>query len=133
MQKIQITDTLSVAAQPEPSDLASLAAEGFTLVVCNRPDGESEGQPDMDTMEAAAKAAGMEFMRYPVNPTTFPGPDLAAMGAAFDAGNKVFAYCRTGTRSTNLWVASRNPDQRGSAADHARALGFDLSLSDRLA
>lgn len=131
MQAISLTDTLSVAAQPELADLAELAAAGFTHVVCNRPDGETPGQPDMDSMAAAAEAAGLAFTRYPVDAGSFPGGDLGALGTIFDSEEKVLAYCRTGTRCANLWVASRSDDQLEAAARHAQGLGFDLSLAAR--
>lgn len=133
LQMIQLTDSLFVSAQPAIADMADLAAQGFKVVVCNRPDNESPDQPSMDAMEAAAKAAGMAFVRYPVNPGTFPGTDLAGLGQTFDGGDKVFAYCRTGTRSTNLWVVTRSASARPAAEDRARTLGYDLSLASRVA
>ena len=132
LQMIELTNSLFVSAQPDPADLAELAAQGFKTVVCNRPDDETASQPSMDEMAAAAQAAGMTFVRYPVNPSTFPGDDLAAIGKVFDSGEKTFAYCRTGTRCTNLWVASRSTGDKASAQERARALGYDLSLSERL-
>lgn len=129
---IQLTDTLYVSAQPGPEDMAPLAAQGFKTVVCNRPDGESEGQPTMDELEAQASAAGLNFVRYPVNAMNFPGEDLAGLGAILDGGGKVLAFCRTGTRSANLWVASRPASERVAAAELARGHGIDVSLSQRL-
>lgn len=132
LQFNQLTETLSVAGQPEPSDMAALATQGFEVVICNRPDGEAVDQPTMADMEAAAQAAGMMFIRYPVNPGNFPGNDLAGLGASFDSGKKVFAYCRTGTRCANLWVATRQPEERTIAVAKAQGLGYDLSMVARL-
>jgi sulfide:quinone oxidoreductase len=129
---IQLTDTLFVSGQPAPSDIAELAEQGFTSLICNRPDGESPGQASMDEIEALVQQHGMSFVRYPVNPVSFPGEDLEGLGLAFDAPGKVLAYCRTGTRCTNLWVASRSADEIKAAAEQAQALGFDLSLVARL-
>ena len=39
MPIFQLTDTLSVAAQVAPQDIPHIAAQGFSTVVCNRPDG----------------------------------------------------------------------------------------------
>ena len=103
-----LTESLSVAAQITPQDVANLAAQGFTSVVCNRPDGEVPGQATMDDMEAACNAAGLLFVRYPVDAMNFPGPDIEGLGALFDdPSQSVLAYCRTGTRCANLWVTSR--------------------------
>jgi uncharacterized protein (TIGR01244 family) len=48
-----------------------------------------------------------------------------------DPERPVLAFCRTGTRCTNLWVASRADGERARAAAHARELGFDLSMACR--
>ncbi len=131
-QLIKLTEKLSVSGQPEPSEMGAIASRGFKVVVCNRPDNESPGQPSMDDMQAATEAAGMKFVRYPVTPATFPGSDLAGLGQVFDGSDNVYAYCRTGTRSANLWVASRSAAEKAAAAESARAYGVDLSLADRL-
>lgn len=131
MQVIKLTDSLSVAGQPWPEDMAGLAAMGFQHIVCNRPDGEVPGQPSMDEMEAAALAAGMSFTRYPVDVGNFPGEDSVALSQIFDSGNAVLAYCRTGTRCANLWVVTREDSDYPDAVRTARAIGFDLSLVQR--
>ncbi|MEE4203354.1 MAG: TIGR01244 family sulfur transferase [Halieaceae bacterium] len=128
------TDNLHFSAQPELADFEGLAQQGYEVVVCNRPDGETPDQPSMDQVEQVLAAQGIKLVRYPVNPNTFPGEDLAALGKVFDGSDgKVLAYCRTGTRCANLWVASRAPEERAAAATKARSLGYDLSLSERLA
>ena len=132
LQMINLTDLLSVSAQPALSDIAALATQGFTVVVCNRPDGETEDQPTMEQMKQETEAAGMRFVVYPVTPSTFPGDDLEGLGNTFDSGEKVFAYCRTGTRSANLWVATRSGTDRDLATETARSLGVDLTLVGRL-
>ena len=40
MPIFKLTESLSVAAQITPQDIPNLAEQGFTAVVCNRPDGE---------------------------------------------------------------------------------------------
>lgn len=132
LQLNHLTETLSVSGQPEPSDMAMLADQGFKVVICNRPDGEAVDQPSMADMKAAAEAVGMTFIGYPVNPGTFPGDDLAGLGSHFDGDEKVFAYCRTGTRCANLWVATREPEEQAAAINKAQSLGYDLSLVARL-
>jgi uncharacterized protein (TIGR01244 family) len=62
----------------------------------------------------------------------YPGPDLPAMKSLFDDVDRpVLAFCRTGTRCTNLWITSRDPDERESAMARAVALGFDIAMSSR--
>ena len=129
MPIFQLTDSLSVAAQIAPQDIPNLAAQGFTVVVCNRPDGEVPGQATMDEIQAACNAADLLFVRYPVDAMNFPGPDIEGLGALFnDPGQSVLAYCRTGTRCANLWVTSQGGDAQTAAVQTARDIGFDLSL-----
>ena len=130
MSVYKLTESLSVAAQITPQDIGGLAAQGFTTVVCNRPDGESPGQAGMDEMEAASHEAEVLFIRYPVSVMNFPGADLEGLGALFDDPNqKVLAYCRSGTRCANLWILSRDEAGRADAIAVARDIGFDLSMA----
>ena len=129
MPIFQLTESLSVAAQITPQDIPDLAAHGFTVVVCNRPDGEVPGQATMDEIEAACNDADLLFVRYPVDAMNFPGSEIEDLGALFDdPGQSVLAYCRTGTRCANLWVTSQTGDAQAAAMQTARDIGFDLSL-----
>ena len=132
MSLFTLSDTLSVSAQITVEDVSRLREQGFTVIVCNRPDGEVPDQPTMDDIEAACVAAGMLFIRYPVNAMDFPGPDLPGLGALFDdPGQRVLAYCRTGTRCANLWIASRDEAGLSDAVAVSRGIGFDLSMALR--
>lgn len=62
----RVTDQLSVAPQISTADLAQAAAQGFKLVINNRPDGEDPSQPSSAEIEAAAKAAGLAYVHIPV-------------------------------------------------------------------
>lgn len=129
MPIFKLSESLSVAAQITPQDVPNIAAQGFTTVVCNRPDGEVPDQASMDEIEAACNAAGLLFVRYPVNAMNFPGADLDGLGELFDdPGQSVLAYCRTGTRCANLWVATRSDQDTPEAIKVARDIGFDLSM-----
>ena len=129
MPLFQLTESLSVAAQITTQDIPNLAAQGFTVVVCNRPDDEVPGQATMDEIEAACNAADLLFVRYRVDAMNFPGPDIEGLGALFDdPGQSVLAYCRTGTRCANLWVTSQTGEAQAAAVQTAREIGFDLSL-----
>jgi sulfide:quinone oxidoreductase len=132
IKPVKLSDTLVVSAQPALEDFAPLAAQGFKVVVCNRPDGETADQPLTADVRQAVEAAGMTFVDYPITPAIFPGDDLAKIGRLFDGSEgKVFAFCRTGTRCTNLWVASRPVSDRDAADAHAKALGYDLTLAEK--
>jgi len=45
---------------------------------------------------------------------------------------KTLAYCRSGARSTNLWVATLAGSERQAAADKAQQLGIPLSFVAQL-
>lgn len=79
-----VTESLSVSPQVDPADMARAAAQGFVLVINNRPDGEDPGQPSSASVEAAARAAGMDYLHVPVRGG--PTPDqVEIMRAAFEA------------------------------------------------
>ena len=121
-------DTL-VAGQIGAEDVPAIAEAGVTLIVNNRPDGEEPGQPSGETIRAAAQAAGLAYRFIPVA-GGLSAPQVEAMAAAFDeAGGKVLAFCRSGTRSTYLWALARA--RRGADAEtligQAAAAGYDLT------
>jgi sulfide:quinone oxidoreductase len=87
----------------------------------------------MDEIAAVLAPQGIELIRYPVNPATFPGPSVPSVGQAFDRQDgKILAFCRTGTRSANLWVLSRPASERAAALQKARQSGFEVSLAERV-
>ena len=66
----------------------------------------------------------------PVTAMSFPGPDFEAMSDLLDDPERpVFAFCRTGTRCANLWVAGCEESAREEAIRLAAARGFDLSMA----
>ncbi len=133
MQAYKLNESITVCGQISEETVARIAELGYRVLVNNRPDGEEAGQPSSAQIQAAAERAGMEYHHMPVNGMTFPGEHLETMAVLFDdAERPVFAFCRTGTRCANLWVASRDPEARQEAFDYARSLGFDLSLAARL-
>ncbi len=132
MNAMKLTDTIAVSGQISPAHVASIASQGFKVLVNNRPDGEDPGQPGSAQIEAAALAAGLEYFHLPVTGMNFPGPDVAKMATLFnDDSRPLFAFCRTGTRCANLWVATRSEDDRPLALEHARTLGYDLGMAER--
>jgi uncharacterized protein (TIGR01244 family) len=81
-------------------------------------------------MERAARAAGLDYVHIPVT-MPFPAPAIEAMASAVaGAGEaKVFAFCRSGTRSITLWSLGRLAvgHDRDDLVDRALAAGYDLS------
>lgn len=102
-----IDQTLSVSEQIKPDDIPAIAALGFKSILCNRPDGESADQPVFAEIDAAARAAGLVAAYQPVVSGNVGDEDAVAFGKLLDTLPKpIFAYCRTGTRSTTLWSLS---------------------------
>jgi uncharacterized protein (TIGR01244 family) len=100
-----VTERLSVSPQISVEDVARAAAQGFAMIINNRPDGEAPDQPSSDEIAAAAEAAGLAYLYAPVS----GGPTRAqaeAVKEAMDAApGPVLAFCRSGTRSINTWAA----------------------------
>jgi uncharacterized protein (TIGR01244 family) len=126
----KVTDDFSVAPQIDLADIPRAAALGFTLIINNRPDGESPGQPTSAEVEAEARKAGLAYAYVPVR----GGPTLeqaeAVRGLAAQAKGPVLAYCRSGTRSIVTWsvglaeAGDRSPQELIQLGAEA---GYDLS------
>jgi sulfide:quinone oxidoreductase len=99
---------VTVAPQIRPEDVADIAAAGYRVVMCNRPDGESAGQADWAEVAEACRSNGLAVAYVPQadrDPTDYAVARFAAVMR--DAGGKVFAYCRSGTRCEILWTAAK--------------------------
>jgi uncharacterized protein (TIGR01244 family) len=126
----KLDDSISVAGQIAPEDIAEAARQGFTFVINNRPDDEAPGQPAGAEMEAAAKAAGLGYAAIPITHAGFTEQQVVAMGEALGAApGPVLAFCRSGTRSTLVWALARARagDTPDALAAKAAAAGYDLS------
>jgi uncharacterized protein (TIGR01244 family) len=131
----QLDGKTLVSGQITADDLSQASAEGVTLVVNNRPDGEDAGQPTSAEIEAAARAAGLDYRHVPI--VRGMGPtDVELMREAMAAtgDGKLLAYCRSGMRSTLAWaVACREEGvPREKVEQGAAAAGFSLTAVDHL-
>ncbi|HEU5296137.1 MAG TPA: TIGR01244 family sulfur transferase [Burkholderiaceae bacterium] len=103
-----IADDVSVAPQLQPEAMAEAARAGFRSVINNRPDFE-EGphQPTNASIEAAAKAAGLQYRFLPVDSAYQSPEEIAAFAALLkELPRPILAFCRSGARSTRLFVAA---------------------------
>lgn len=125
----QLNDKTLVSGQICPADIPALKELGVTLIVNNRPDGEDAGQPCSDDIEAAAKAAGIEYRHVPIARGMGPS-DIEAMREAMHSTGegKMFAFCRSGNRSTLAWAVAKSEDgvSREDLNRMASEAGFDL-------
>ena len=120
----------AVAPQIDAAAVADAAAQGFALIVNNRPDGEEPAAPQGDAIAAAAAAAGIGYVAIPVGHGGFGAAEIDALsGAMRECDGPILAYCRSGTRSTYLWALASARD--GGDADAliaaAAAAGYDIS------
>lgn len=126
----QITDTVFASPQITLAEVAEAGAQGFRLIINNRPEGESDDQTPGEEIAAAAQAAGMDYVAIPVTHAGFSEAQVKAMAEALaNADGPVLAYCRSGTRSTLLWAlaeASKGANPTVIAAQAARA-GYDIA------
>lgn len=99
-----IDENFAVTGQLSPEDIAAVAAAGYKTIICNRPDHESDGQPEYAAVAQAAEAAGLKVYFIPVAGGMMTQDHVDDMTAALnDAPMPVLAYCRSGTRCTNLY------------------------------
>ena len=126
-----LTPSIFVAPQIGVETVDEAKALGVTLIVNNRPEDESPDQTPGPVIEAAARAAGMDYIAIPVTHSGFAPWQLDALDKALnDNGEgKVLCYCRSGTRSTLLWslARARAGDAPDTIADTAGAAGYDVT------
>lgn len=120
---------MATSAQIGPGDLSRIAAAGFATVVCNRPDGEEEGQPAAAALASAARAAGLGFVHIPIAGSTVGPEQIAALRQVLETSSgPVFGFCRSGMRTTVLWALARaNAQEPEALVAAAREAGYDLS------
>jgi uncharacterized protein (TIGR01244 family) len=96
---------LAVCGQLQPADMAALAAVGIRGIVNNRPDHEGgPGQPTSAELEAAARAAGLDYRHLPVPPAGHTPEQARRMAETVAALPKpAVAFCRSGRRSAALY------------------------------
>lgn len=103
-----VAPDVCVAPQLVPESMAEAARAGFRSVINNRPDFEGgPAQPTNAAVEAAARSAGLEYRFLPVN-GAYQSPDEIAAFARLleELPRPILAFCRSGARSTRLYVAA---------------------------
>ena len=129
MQINRLTPDLAVGPQIAEDGVDTIAARGFRSIIGNRPDGEAPDQPAFAALEAAARRHGLETRHIPVVASRIGADDVEQFREALrDLPKPIYAFCRTGTRSTLLWALA-NPDTL--TADErigtAAAQGYDIA------
>jgi uncharacterized protein (TIGR01244 family) len=103
-----IASDVCVAPQLMPAAMAEAAQAGFKSVVNNRPDFEhGPDQPSTADIEAAARAAGLEYRHLPVDGGYQSPDEIAAMAKLLaELPRPLLMFCRSGARSARLYQAA---------------------------
>ena len=106
----KIDENLSISGQIFVGHLDKIKAQGFTTIICNRPDFEEdpEDQPLADDIQNRASELGLEFVYIPIDDS---GPNMKAVHktkeALDTARGPVLAYCLSGKRSLMLYSLAK--------------------------
>lgn len=125
----KINDRMSVSGQIQPEDVQAIKQAGFVSIINNRPDGEAPDQPSSAAIGEAARAAGLGYYEIPMGREGVTSDLVAATQNALDQSDgPVFAFCRSGTRSTTLWALSQaGKDNADTIIDSAAKAGYDMN------
>lgn len=105
----RLSEALAVAPQLSPEDMAAVAQAGYRSVIINRPDFEGgPAQPTSAQVIEAAREAGLEVVYQPVVSGAMTLDDVVRFKQLLsELPQPVLAYCRSGTRCTNLFQAAQ--------------------------
>jgi uncharacterized protein (TIGR01244 family) len=103
-----VAPDVCVAPQLSPEAMAEAARQGFRSVINNRPDFEHDpDQPTSAQIEAAARAAGLEYRFLPVDGGYQSPQEIEAFAALLaELPRPILAFCRSGARSGRLYSAA---------------------------
>jgi len=124
MLRKQITDNYSVSEQISLEDIETLAASGVTLIMCNRPDNEEEGQLAFAEIAARAKEKNIDTVHIPFVGGQMTESDIAAFKLAVQNAENIHAYCRTGNRSSQIWQAAN--EKAAATSDNNTSNQYDV-------
>lgn len=128
MEPIKLSDQYYVLPQITESEMAGYIAQGFDVIINNRPDNESEGQPLSKDLAIKAQELGVRYVYNPVDLSKLSQRELDQQQGAVTSSEKVLAFCRTGTRSSVLWVLNNQAKYAfDELVSNVNAKGFDLS------
>ena len=105
----KIIDDFVVSDQISEEDVEKLKNAGFKTIFCNRPDNEEQNQITVKSIQDKVIESGLNFVHQPVIGGQISQSDIDQFSDYYDEAEKpIFAYCRTGTRSSMLWALSES-------------------------
>jgi uncharacterized protein (TIGR01244 family) len=125
----KIIEDYVVSDQITEEDIEQLKEAGFKTIFCNRPDNEEQNQVTVKSIQDKAIESGLNFIHQPVIGGQISQNDIDQFSDYFDAAEKpIFAYCRTGTRSSMLWALSESGKRSiDEILQLTSAAGYNLS------
>lgn len=100
----EIGPSLWTAPQLQADDFSAIAQQGFRTIINMRPDFEEPGQPQADSLRAAAEQAGLHYEFLPVVSGQFTEQNIVDFARQVaELPKPILTFCRTGTRCTHLW------------------------------
>lgn len=117
------------SGQIGPDDLALLKNEGVTLIVNNRPDGESPDQPAGHLIAQAAQDQGLAYAAIPVAGQFTPDQAEQLELLLSQTEGKTLMFCRSGMRSALLWAIAqaRTGTPLPTIADAVEGAGYSVA------
>lgn len=103
MKIIQLTTQVSASDQIVVQDVQRLVDQGVELLVCNRPDGEDEGQTPYADIEAEANRLGLEVKFQPFSSYQINKENRDDLIELIRSRKRIHLYCRSGSRCERLW------------------------------
>ena len=109
MKLNKIIEDYVVSDQIIAEDIVKLKEAGFKTIFCNRPDNEEQNQVTVNSIRDKVIENGLDFIHQPVVGGQISQNDVDQFSDYYDNAEKpIFAYCRTGTRSSMLWALSES-------------------------
>jgi len=104
-----VSPDVCVAPQLTPDAMAEAARAGFRSVINNRPDFEhGPDQPTNASIEAAARAAGLDYRFLPVSGHYQSPEQIAAFAQLLEElPRPILVFCRSGARSARLFAQAQ--------------------------
>jgi len=123
----KINAQVSVSGQIQAQELQQIADAGFKMIINNRPDGEAPGQPSNGELAEVAESLGLRWYHLPVTMKSMNSEDAKTLGELLQrAAGPVLAFCRSGRRSSLLYLMSLLPAKSISEVlEYARKTGLD--------
>jgi uncharacterized protein (TIGR01244 family) len=125
-----VNDKIMVSPQIGTACIDAAADLGVTLIINNRPDFEEPNQPTNEELAAYADSKGIKWAFIPVISGQLTMEGIESMSFALRDSEKILAFCRSGTRSCNLWglaEAFAGGEPTDQILEEAIKAGYDLS------